>query len=540
MTTTIDRAEPVATKPRRRRKKANPADMWPWWVSTPERLTGDPRPAWEWYDDTADLATHGDRCGKFAHKVGEPFFGWQWDTERKILATRKDGLWAHPDVCLIIPRQQGKTQIIALRILYGLFFLGEKIVYTAQRWDTVEDVYDRIVDIIDRRPSLRRRLDPSKAPEGHTKAGNHGEIHLLNGASLHMGPRTKAVGRGQTKIDLAIFDEAYDIKDRMVTGLTGAQSASDNPQTIFISTAAVADEHPDCHVLAGMRRNGLRREPDLYAAEWRAPDGMSRDDPETWRMCQPSHGVTLRAREVARERRRAKTSTLLAIFDADYLGWGQWPPDPDDAGTVIDLEEWDALVTINPALVGDICLAVERTLDRRWWCIAAGQRTRDGRIHLEVGYFRAVNIGIAAAALVDLIELWNPVAIVVDAKSKAAPIAPYMRNLGYELAVTNTPQLAVATGGIIDAVAAADVCHVGQKILHDGIEAAVTRELPRGDVVWDEQESGTALAPLKAVTLAHWAVLQFAEEPGPTASPSTGDDHAPVDLDEASVLDVSF
>lgn len=539
-TTTVERAEAagIATKPRRGLRVDNGSDMWPWWVSQPERLTGNPKPTWESHHG-GDY-TMGDHCARFAHKVEAPFFGWQWETERKIMATRPDGLWTHPDIYLCITRQQGKTQLIALRIIYGMFFLGEKIIYTAQRWDTVEDVYDRIVDIIDRRPSLARRLNTAEVPDGHTKSGNHGEIHLLNGASLHMGPRTKAVGRGQTRIDLAIFDEAYDIKERMVGGLTGAQSNSDNPQTIFISTAVVFDEHPDCLVYAAMRRNGQHHEPDLYAAEWSAPTGSPRDSPETWQTCQPSHGVTLRAREVARELRRAKTPTLLAIFDADYLGWGQWPPDPDEGRSEIDFEVWETLVEFNPNLVGDIVIAIERTMDRRWWCIAAGQRTMDGRVHLEIGYFRAVNIGQAATAIVECIEAFDPVAIVVDAKSRAAPIAPHMKNLGIEVTVTNTPQLAVATGGIIDAIASADVTHVGQKILDDAVQGAVTRALPRGDLVWDDVESGSILAPLKAATLAHWAVLEFAEEPKATASPVHADEYAPQDLDNVSVLDAPF
>lgn len=512
--------------------------MWPFWVSQPERLTGNQTPAWESHH--GGNYDRGDQCGRFMHKVGSPLFGWQWDTTRKVLATNPDGLWTHSDVCLVIPRQQGKTQIVVARILYGLFFLGEKITYTAQRWETVEDVYDRIVDIIDRRPSLARRLDPSEVPEGHTKAGNHGRIALTNGASLSMGPRTKAKGRGQTKIDLAIFDEAYDIKEVLVSGITGAQKASDNPQTIFVSTAPVADQHPDCGTLAVMWRNGKRREPDLYAAEWRAPDGLPRDEPETWRIAQPSHGVTVRARDVASELRRSKTATLLAIFDADYLGWGVWPVDPDDVAMPIDVDAWEGLIDLAPLLVGDIVLAVERTLDRAWWCIAAGQRTIDGGVHLEVGYWHAVNIGQVAVALVELIEACDPKAIVIDAKSKASPLVPYMLNKGVEITVTNTPQLANATLGLIDAVPAGDISHTGQPILSRAVESAITRELPRGDVVWDDVESGSALAPLKAITLAHWGVLEFAEEPGPAASPDLGTDYGPQDLDDMSVLEARF
>ncbi|AYB69347.1 terminase large subunit [Mycobacterium phage Gancho] len=542
-TTTISRAEAagVATKPHRGTKIAQSEDMWPWWVSEPPRLTGNPKPAWEHYDDTADFSI-GDRLGRFAHKIEEALFGWQWDAARKIMATRPDGLWAHPDVCLIIPRQNGKTQLIALRIIYGLFFLGEKIVYTAQRWQTVKDVYDRIVEIIKRRPSLLRRLKPMPGvPDGYSEAGQHGEIYTTNGGSLDMGPRTKAVGRGQTKIDLAIFDEAYDIKDVLVGGLTGAQKAATNPQTIYISTAAVASEHPDCGVLAGMRRNGQRKEPDLYAAEWCAPPGMARDDPEAWRLACPSFGITVRERDLAREYRMARANArLLAIYDADYLGWGEWPPDPENTEPIIDPDWWEALTVLQPALVGDICIAIERTLDTRYWCIAAGQRTIDGRVHVEVGYWRAANIGVVAAALLELVELWNPAAIIVDDRSKAKPIVGVMFNQGIEIETASTPKLAMYTQGFIDAVNAADVTHVGQKIITDGIAGAAMRELPRGDLVFDEKESGAPVAPLKAIALAHGAVLEYAAEPQPAASPDTGTDAGPVDLDDVSVLEASF
>lgn len=520
--------------------KAPPADdLWPWWVSQPPRLVGNPAPAWEWH--CGGDYFHGDRLGRFAHAAGHPLFGWQWDCERKILATRGDGLWAHPDVALIITRQQGKTEIIVWRILYGLFYLGEKIVYSAQRWKTVEDVYDRIAALIEEHPSLKRRLKSVQGcAGGMSKAGDHGEVHLTNGASLDMGPRTRAVGRGQTKIDLAIFDEAYDIKELNTPDLTGAQNASDNPQSIFISTAAVAELHPNCRVLAGMRRNGLRHEPDLYAAEWRAPDGLPRDDPATWVLAQPSHGVTVRAREVGRELRRARTQSLRKIFDADYLGWGEWPLDDEDAQPVITRDGWDALTDYGPALVGDICIAVERTRDSQWWAIAAGQRTAAGRVHVEVGYWRRANIGQVAAALLELIELWNPAAVVIDGHSKAMPLVPVMVGQGIDITVVTTPKLATYSRGFIDGVESGDVTHCGQKILGDAVDCASTRELPRGDIVWDEFESGLAVAPLQAITLVHGAVLDYATESGPAAAPQHGADMVDLDAPREGIMDVAF
>lgn len=533
----------VKTKaPRGRKSDSN--DMWPWWVSAPERLIGNPNPAWESHHGGDYF--HGDRCGRFMHKVERPLFGWQWDCERKILATREDGLWAHPDVCLIIPRQNGKTQLVVARILYGLFYLGEKIVYTAQKWLTVEDVYDRLVAIIDARPSLRRRLDSSTksgVPDGHTKAGNHGAIALTNGGRLEMGPRTKAVGRGMTKVDLAIFDEGYDLKDVHRQDTAGARLASENPQIIVLSTAAVASQHMNCHVLSGLRWNGIRRDPDLYAAEWSAPDGMSRNDPEAWRLAMPSFGVTVKAREIASDFRTAKTAAAKAIVTADYLGWGEWPPDEDAAENRIPKEVWGKLVDKMPVLVGDVVLAIERTMDRQMWCIAAGRRTLEGRVHVEIGYFRRAHIGEVATYLVSLIDRWNPVAIIVDDRSPAKPIVSYMAKLGFEMEVYSTPKLAASCQGIVDGIMAGDVTHTGQVILDDAVEGADTRTLPRGDWVWDDLDG--SVAPLKAITLAYDGVLRYAEEPRRAAGPVGGD--SVHDLDSPNelgvggdVLDVAF
>lgn len=521
----------TSTTLERPRAKADAGDgLWPYWVSSPPRLEGEQRPAWESHHGGNDW--HGPRAARLMYNVDEPLFPWQNTTISRAMATRDDGLWSHPDVVLVITRQQGKTQLVVARILYGLFKLGEKIVYTAQRWSTVKDVYNRLVEIIDRTPSLRARLaaEPSAA-------SNHGHIETTNGGVLEMGPRTKAIGRGETKIDLAIFDEAYDIKDTHTGDLTGAQKAANNPQTWFISTAAVQSEHPNCSTFSTMRYNAMRGEPDTYGAEWSAPKSLKRDNPEAWRLAQPSHGVTVRQREVGAELRRANTPRLRALFEADYLGWGDWPPDEVEAEPLIP--GWGGLIDRAPILDGQVVLAVERTPDCKVWCIAAGRRTVEGRVFVEVGYLRAVNIGVFGAYLLQRVNAWNPAAVVIDDHSTAKPIVSYMLKQGIELEVTNTPQLAAATQGIIDGAAADDVRHGDQPVLNDAVADAMTRDLPRGSKVWHDVNGG--LTPLKAVTLAYDGVLRFAEDDSPTAAPSTGDEAAagfePVDLD---VHDASF
>ncbi|NKV12594.1 hypothetical protein GS909_19895 [Rhodococcus hoagii] len=68
-------------------------------------------------------------------RIGSKPMPWQRDTLHALLTRSGDGTWTHPDVHHL-PRQNGKSLILTLRILYGLFKLGETIIFTAQRWTT--------------------------------------------------------------------------------------------------------------------------------------------------------------------------------------------------------------------------------------------------------------------------------------------------------------------------------------------------------------------------------------------------------------------
>jgi hypothetical protein len=57
--------------------------------------------------------------------------------------------------------------------LWKLFKPRRRIVYTAQQWATVEDVFDRVCAIIERVPSLKKRL--AKPPSKKDNRGHRAE-----------------------------------------------------------------------------------------------------------------------------------------------------------------------------------------------------------------------------------------------------------------------------------------------------------------------------------------------------------------------------
>ncbi|MCV7230680.1 hypothetical protein [Mycolicibacterium komossense] len=533
---------------------------WPKYVGDWPRLTGRQEPAF-WSGFEGD-ETDGDVAANIGFEVGHRCMPWQWWSLRKILSrlpADEDGfrLWTHPDCLLIIPRQNGKTEIAILLILLGLFVFGEKIIYSAQRWATAEEVYDRLIEIIEAHPWLSDRLNKRVGlKDGYSKEKDRGVIEVRIGdeiAEVRIGLRTADLGNGLTKLDRVIFDEAYKLTPAQKIALTGAQLAAENPQTIYLSTPPVhwLPKYRDCHVLAGLRRLGLARSSELFFAEWMAerpePDERNpeeyarllkaaRDNPDAARQANPSHGVIHRQRDMDREKRQASSPDEVALYCADYLGWGEYPPDEQDRPLPFPLEAWRDMTETAPVLVGDRVIAVHRSLDREWWAIAAGCRTAGGKVHLEVGYLRRVKLPQVALFLAILIEMWDPAAIIVDGRGPANVLVAKMKDLGFEVLEANTPQMAKACGGFVDAALAGELSHVGQPILEDAIKVVQKRELPMGDFVWNDAELG--VPQWTAVTLAHWGTQMFSEEVGESPAPAISRDVQ--NLDEVDLLEAAF
>ncbi|YCU60939.1 hypothetical protein ACRYGX_17470 [Mycobacteroides abscessus] len=159
-------------------------------------------------------------------------------------------------------------------------------------------------------------------------------------------------------------------------------------------------------------------------------------------------------------------------------------------------------------------------------------------MQIEIGYYQKATIGQVAAYVVRLVELWDPATIVIDDHDPAKPLAPYLKKLDVDVTLTTTGQIAVAFQGFVDAAMSGDLGHTNQPILTEGLEVAMTRELPRGDKVWDDREG--SIAQVIAATMAHWGVLEFAEEDSPAALPSMGSGNPETTSSHLDVLGAAF
>lgn len=495
-------------------------------ISPISELTGRQQPHYESAFDGDE--TDGERAVELATRAGVKPMPWQRQSLGRILSRREDGSWTHPDVVLISPRQSGKSEILVWRLLFGLFVIGERQVYSAQRWVTADSVFRRMKATIEARPSLSRRL--LKPP---TSSSSRAVIELTSGASVQLGVRSGDLGRGMDAVDLVVFDEAYNLRETEVSALVGAQLSSATNQTIYASTAPVFDQHPNCQVLSDMRKLGLQKQPDLYLAEFCAEDVMPRDDPATWAYANPSYGLLAKPRDIARLHAKSKTPDALALFKADILGLGSWPPDESEIGSVISAEVWATMAATAPELVGPVAVAVDRSQDRKTWSICAAQRTVEGKIHLEVGPYRHFSTNADVVdKLIEIVCEWDPISITIDQRSGAAVLEPTLVAAEIEPKMSNTSEMTLACGAFLDAVEAGTLSHSSQQALNDGVVSAVKRELA-GGFAWDRAPGITQLG---AASLAHWSLISATtvapkKTPLPLSATSAERYDDPVELD---------
>ncbi|MFE3281315.1 hypothetical protein, partial [Nocardia sp. NPDC059239] len=369
---------------------------------------------------------------------------WQlWSLER-IMARNADGTWTHPECCLIVPRQNGKSLVLALRVLYGLFKLGEKIIFSAHQWETAKSLWKRTWAIVKSTPWMAKRVESKTCSQGR------GTIVLTTGAEVVFTTRSAHAGRGLDEIDLEIYDEAYDLTEADMAALSPTKMNADDPQTIYTSSAVNQADHPNGQVLASVRRRGRAAdETGLFFAEWMEGDG-DRAAPDTWRLANPSYGVIATEKKLEGELKKFATEAGRKVFDCEYLGRGDWPVDEDEVEPAVDLDWWDQLAETDVRVHGPRALAIEMSTDRQTCMIAAATRTkgRAERIRVEIGYYGPPAPVIAR--IVDLVERWDPCAVVINSSSPAAALAAKLTEVGIEPEITHAGAAAQSCGGFID------------------------------------------------------------------------------------------
>ena len=444
---------------------------------------------------------------------------WQRMVLDDWLALDDSGKLLNSLCMLLVSRQQGKTGACEPRETAGLIVRGERILHTAQEFQTSQVAFDRL-----REKFGECRNDPNaKYPElnrlvkKYTVSQGQMVLDLTNGGHIEFRTRGKSgnAGRGGT-FDLVVIDEAQIYTDQQDAALSPLNSAAPlgSPQTILMGTVPNPEKPYEGEVFTRLLDMAHENPyPGMCIHEWSAPEVGDVTDVDRWYRYNPSLGYQLLISALQKDAR----SMTPEKFAQEHLSW---------RGAVrlaahpIDGKSWDECRIDGDVPDGRLVYAVKFTPDAQSAVIAVCVIPDDENVplHVEVAKICSLAHGLEYVVeylrdVLDYAEL-----IVVDGKSNAQAFVGKMFDIGASEDVVVQPTTAQAIEhytGFVNAVRERAVTHNGDEALTESAKGCGKRAIGNKSTGGYGFESiGNANASLvEAVAHAYGAALRIRREP---------------------------
>lgn len=457
----------------------------------------------------------------WVESIGISLFPWQRAVLRQSLA-RRGNRWAAYEVDLVVPRQNGKNEILIALELAAVAVLGKRlVVHSAHEASTSQKHFKRFQELAERLPEFRKMLPATKTMGFYTSNGKE-HIEFRNGATIDFRTRTKGGGRGFSS-DLVVLDEAFNLTAQAVGSLMYTLRARRDPQIWKTSSAA----HADSLVLHNDRRRAIGDDPDdsrLLYMEWGNDPDARLDDEATWLRSNPSVGMSapefsLELQDFRNEWRAAMGSDdLQAEFAREVCGIPEQPEGTDDGP--ISLERWDQLADADSmATDHSVRLALDVSVDRRFSTFAVAGFRHDRLGHVAVRDRRPGTDWVIERAR-ELTD-GHGVPVVIVTNSPASSFIESFESAGIPVDQMTPSEYAQACGRFIDATRGeqARLRHRGDPNLRSAVASVRVKDSGDGGMVWSRRSTkATDITPLTAATAA-WGRV---DRPAPSDAEYTG------------------
>lgn len=437
--------------------------------------------------------TMGDRLAMVAQGMGFDLFPWQRHVA-DVSMEYKGSRYKYRTVGVAVGRQNGKSSLVAARIVFEALHPKHKVAYTAQDRNMARLKWEEHVEIM-MSSSIRKRVK-------HVVRTNGNEHVIFNNGSTYgiTTPNNKG-GRG-TSLDLVVIDEALTHDLSLIGALQPTLATRPNGQLWILSNAGDERSTLLAHYRNLAHSSLDEGESRLAWFEW-APhsDKFDHLDEEVWWQAIPSlgikKGVTL---EAVRE---AANTNAPEIFTREWLNvWAA-----AESTQVIDTHQWDELARTDVIIGSQVVLGVDMSRERDRAAIAAAG-TVSGLNPVEIVDMRD-GVAWLLPRLVEVAKKWKA-SVVIDTGSPAASLLGHLELEGIKVMPIGLQEYARACGNFYDAVQSRTVCHLGDDNMREAIIGSSKR--PLGDAWAWNRRSTSNITPLVAATLAHYGISSKAIE----------------------------
>lgn len=453
-----------------------------------------------YHDGDIELA---ERTIALLEHYNEKFIPWQKAIIRRWLAQDENGHWANPVCGLLLPRQNGKTFLLRCRIIAGMIFLGEHLVYTAHKQTTVDEIKRLVLHFFyDAEPEIRDLL----TGEFDKEPKSYDYVELRNGGRCVFSTRTRSNGLGTTN-DTILWDEHQETSDAQEEALLPTLSAGPRGdyQNIMVGTPPTSGSSGTVFMRA--RRNLLQGKSDICWQEWSVENITDNHDENAWYATNPSLGYKLQYRAI-----KAESSAMSQdSFNKMRLGWIPGV----DAQRVFTDDEWNELAVKevklpeNPELVYAVKFAPDRSAVSLAVGVIMGEKT-----HVEIIERRPMSQGIAWLVKW-LLERWrNANKIIIDGAAGQGLLVEELvrseKRISKKILTPNVKEAGSAYASFYQATQDKTLTHYNQPLLNSAIRTAKRRDIGKdGMFGYAPLNPNIQCDPIDAVAFAYYGANRF-------------------------------
>ena len=442
--------------------------------------------------------TDGMNATKLLRLGGLVLDPWQSDVLDDWMALTPSGKWISKTCGGSVPRQNGKTGLVAGRGEAGMMLYNEQVLYTAHLQKTATETFEEMANFFDT-DALRKYLKDIKTALGRE------QIILKSGARVKFLARTRNGGRGQHG-DLLIFDEAQELDVDAQASFLPAISASLNPQTLYVGTPP----DPNCvgTVFRGIRTKAL--DGDTKSTSWFefSVDKIGDvTDKERWAQTNPALGRRILLSTIEGECEQMDTDT----FARERLGW--WTPIVTHrVDLAIPEDLWDACKSDELKPEGKTAFGVKFSPDGSEVCLCGAVIPKDGKARISL--IERKPTGLGTQWLADwLNERYKQAScVVVDGKNGVDVLVDKISGTWkYKGSVIRpkATEVIAAVSLLMDSLNEQTVTwYSGQDSLRDSAISSTKRPISGG---WGF--GGDDSAPIEACALALWGAKTTKRDP---------------------------
>lgn len=453
-----------------------------------------------------------DKTIELLEYYGVSLLAWQKAILYRWMAVEEDGLgnwkWVNTDCGLLVPRQNGKSELMIARIIGGTIFLGEALIYTAQSDNTVAEIKRRVLRFFyDAEEEIRDMLtdDFDKEPKSLDF------VELRNRGRCVFRTRTRTNGLGSTN-DTLLKDEAQEETDAQQEALLPTISAGKNQNHQTISVGTPPSGGGAGTVFLRTRRAVLEaKTTDICWQEWSVESITDPNDEDAWYEANPSLGYFLMKTAV-----RAEASKMaIDSFNKMRLGWIAGV----ESMRAITDEQWTPLAIPAVQLPDhpNLVYAVKFAPDASAVSLAVAVIMPDSRVHVEVVERKPMSAG--TMWLADwLLQRWRKAnKIIIDGAAGTQLLVEELvrseRKMSKRILTPNAREAGAAYADFYDGIERKLLTHYDQPALNVSIRTVKKRSIGKdGMYGYASMNPDIQSDPTEAVALAYYGARRFKKE----------------------------